>query len=741
MQVQNLLERWACAVACAVGVVGFAWGTAPTVTVSEFDAATGAFALTLGERTEDVHLFAVFASEDKGATTEGWEIVKHYGVVTADAKTYAGNLPRNMMVNSGKVRFIAVAVSDFPGTRVEYLSTTSTSKPFIDSGVIPDVGTGIRIRAKYGVDMAPFGVFGAFYFFANSGTTVPWGFRGKNGTVNLTAPGTWDGEFHEFDLSSDGVFIDGVKKAEVPTSGTTAAKAPISLFGRYSNDDQPAIAKQGACSIAWAVITENGTPVRDFVTYKAADGKGILYDRVWKLPYESANDATFSFGPEMAPELCDAKEFSASAVQTPSDGLSATVSGVTLSQNATSHRVAVDYTLATAPEGTRAIVTAQVCVDGKPVNGQCLLGDVNLELEAGAHTFYWFPDLDAPGVDMRSVTVNVEAWKTNAPPAYIAFDMRWQAGAITHPPLFFNSTNELVGTIDSDLWRTDYLLMRRINAAGSVFRMGQPGVGAGYEPRYVTFTNDYYIGVFELTQGQFVNCVTNIANPSLNHVKVGDTWRTCPLENISVANFRIGGSGGNNVWPFYGREVGSTLKTKPLAMMRLCTGAMLDMPTEAQWEFACRSGTGTAYHNGTDSLAASDSRNQANPSGNTVQAWTTDKLPTARVDEGGTARVGSFAPSPWGLYDLYGNVWEVCLDQYVGNLSFDQNTLQTPFVEPEGSRTITQMSSVNYVRRGGGWGANTSNGKSFSRESVGSSGANVSTGYRLVCPVPYGKIW
>ena len=108
---------------------------------------------------------------------------------------------------------------------------------------------------------------------------------------------------------------------------------------------------------------------------------------------------------------------------------------------------------------------------------------------------------------------------------------------------------------------------------------------------------------------------------------------------------------------------------------------------------------------------------------------------------GGTPHpVSEKAPNPWGLYDLYGNVWETCLYLYVADLPFEQNTLETPFVEPVGSRTITEMSKVNYVRRGGGWAANTNSG-SNSRNGTASGSANNGIGYRLVCPVPYGKTW
>ena len=753
-------------VLAVLSATSVSFGAARTVSVSTFDAGTGVVVLTL-DTGDPAEIYVVGDRTDKGTSFDaGWALTNRLGSVAGDATSFSGTVPAGLKKVASKIRFFAL--SHPAGNPVAYLTSSAaktsdaTEGSWIDTGYKPnnDSEFATSLRLHVGNNLVPYGYVSYLYCFY-SGFNLYNCFSGK--TQNHVFPSSISTSgFHEMKQSKNGVDFDGQPVVATPyTLGSKTYGTTMALFARRSSADAGAtLVKMGTMSIAWFRISESGVVQRDFIAWKKPDGTGCMLDQAnLDQPnggfYENQNTTyPFTCGENLAYDLsAPYMTFSeGSAVQTLEDGLSATVTGVTVTQSATSHRVAVGYTLGTVPEGTRAIVTAQVCVDGEPVNGQHLVGDVNVELDAGDHTFYWLPDLDVPGVDMRSVTVNVQAWKTNAPPAYIAFDMRWQAGDLAHPPRFFNSTNELEGTIGSDLWRTDYLLMRRINANGALFRMGRP-VGAkvngdattlnkaGMETRYVTFTNDYYIGVFELTQGQFVTCVTNKANPSVNHVSVGDdSWRTCPLEYISVADFRIGGSGGNNVWPYYGREAGSSLSYRPLAMMRLCTGAMLDLPTEAQWEFACRAGTGSGYYNGTDSFDKSGSRNNANPSNNTTTTWPDAKLPTAKVAEGGTARVGSFAPNPWGLYDLYGNVWETCLDQFVTDLAFEQNTLETPFVEPEGSRTVTQMTNIYYARRGGGWGANERGGSAY-RLGAKYNSPNSGIGYRLVCPVPYGKKW
>src|SRR5262249_4711820 len=78
------------------------------------------------------------------------------------------------------------------------------------------------------------------------------------------------------------------------------------------------------------------------------------------------------------------------------------------------------------------------------------------------------------------------------------------------------------------------------------------------------------------------------------------------------------------------------------------------LPTEAEWEYACRAGTTTPFHFG-DSLSAK----QANFNGN-FPYGDAGKGPYLRQ----TAKVGSYLPNAWGLYDMHGNVAEWCADWY-----------------------------------------------------------------------------
>jgi formylglycine-generating enzyme required for sulfatase activity len=142
-------------------------------------------------------------------------------------------------------------------------------------------------------------------------------------------------------------------------------------------------------------------------------------------------------------------------------------------------------------------------------------------------------------------------------------------------------------------------------------------------------------------------------------------------------------------------------------------GRVYRLPTEAEWEYACRAGTETPFHCG-----LSLSSLQANFDGS---------LPYGGAEKGPflerTSEVGSYPPNVWGLYDLHGNVWEWCLDWY------DEGYYaHGPVHDPSGPEA-----GVKKVLRGGAWCRAGRACRSAYRAGVVPEAKCIDVGFRVVC--------
>jgi len=133
-------------------------------------------------------------------------------------------------------------------------------------------------------------------------------------------------------------------------------------------------------------------------------------------------------------------------------------------------------------------------------------------------------------------------------------------------------------------------------------------------------------------------------------------------------------------------------------------GKIYRLPTEAEWEYACRAGSQSRFCFGDDEALLGE------------YAW---YAPNA---EGMTHDVGTKKPNAWGLYDMHGNVWEWCRDRYA------QDYQTTPC---DGS-AFENTSENERVLRGGSYNADVEKCSCTSRINLGAGGKNYFIGFRLV---------
>lgn len=297
--------------------------------------------------------------------------------------------------------------------------------------------------------------------------------------------------------------------------------------------------------------------------------------------------------------------------------------------------------------------------------------------------------------------------------AFVVYQSSTPQGLADHPAVVIQTNTLLTSGIRFSLStalipsnHAFYTAVHYTNMAhipSGTFTMGSPESEPARLPSegpqtQVTISRGFLIGKHEVTQGEYLNVMGT--NPS---AFAGDL--SLPVETVS--------------WDA-AMAYCAALTAKERDEGLLPAGFAYRLPTEAEWEYACRAGTTTAFHFGDSirsGMANFNGRYEYPPCGG-GSYWCYNP---SGVYLSATTKTGNYAPNVWGLHDMHGNLAEWCHDWFADNL-------------PGGSVTDPQGPATGEIRitKGGNWDDNGWGCRSASRFSIYQDARNSSIGFRVV---------
>lgn len=316
--------------------------------------------------------------------------------------------------------------------------------------------------------------------------------------------------------------------------------------------------------------------------------------------------------------------------------LAATVSDVTARQRYPwNGMVDIDYTITGSDTEDTAIAVKVTDTDTGKVYTPTNLLEVPPTV-AGRHRITWSTEADGLNLIASNVTVTVSLLKGDL---FYVIDLSGGPNATRWPVLCLTAVPKGGWT---DEYKTTKLVLRRIEK-GSISGINIGRYNADKAVTSITIDKPYYIGVFEVTSAQFM--LMTGGNGVISSYRTNDAR---PQGGISYDLLR-----GTSAGALYPNSTTAVDTTSVIGILRTKTGlTTLDLPTEAQWEYACRAGTTSDYNNG--GWVEADLATLGRYSGNQNDG--------RGGFSGNPTTVGSYAPNRWGLYDMHGNVDEWCLE-------------------------------------------------------------------------------
>ncbi len=340
--------------------------------------------------------------------------------------------------------------------------------------------------------------------------------------------------------------------------------------------------------------------------------------------------------------------------------------------------VDIDYTIVSDSSSADiyVLVEGYDAAKGEPLAMVTLSGaSVRGPVSPGKYRLTWDAGKDRPNFRTQDFRVKITPFR-GAPP-YIVVGLSNGNTAENYPVRYSMTGPDL----SDDTCRTTELWLRLI--LPGAFMMGSPETelgrtGGNREKLHkVTLTHAFYIGVFELTQKQW----ESVSDIPVQEFYTQDTWNRDGKRPMGWINYSLlRGDEMGKGWPTNRHVDANSFIGRLRARSRLT----FDLPTSAQWEYACRAGTTSALYSGKELTSTNICPNVSE----------LGRYAGNRNDGvgglGEFAIVGSYLPNAWGLYDMLGNVGEKCLDRF-------SNPTGEDLIDPKGG----DGSVYSFVHKGG----------------------------------------
>ena len=380
-----------------------------------------------------------------------------------------------------------------------------------------------------------------------------------------------------------------------------------------------------------------------------------------------------------------------------------------------SRTVVVSYDLEQV-EGSDSVDPCVVTVDFK-VNGDSIgavnftnvTGDVNRLVDPGAgKKILWDPCVTWPGriFSKGEFSAELTLWAKANPPKYLVKNLETLDVADDR---YYAEAEAIPGGVTDRLYKSKRLVFFRVPAKGVTWKQGNPGSSGTdwYVARYVSFSQDYYFGVYEFTRAQAHYATRNWTSPLCARDEDAEDCRPYAGGGVERQLIRPVEDG----WPTTGRETA----TGWIGEFRKTLSLDVDIPTYAEWEYANRAGQEGEYITPVFNQEFSK------------RVW------SVYNSNGELQEVGTRLPNNWGLYDTTGNASEWVLD-------WAQVRNQDPVWDPKG---CTQEESAKddagnnlIFSCGGAYLDNEESLKAWKTNEHAKDFTGRPTGFRLMAPLP-----